>query len=351
MNFNGRGYGDNPKCIAEELRRKNAKIVWGVLKHYEDIPSDIRQVKYQSLRWVYEMCTSKIWINNCRFPSYVRKRKGQFYIQTWHGSIGAKMVEGDANMPKEYIRKAKRDSKNADLFLSGSKFVSKLYRKAFWYDGKILESGTPRLDAMIANYQNGKYISELKKKVFDKVGIKGNPKIIMYAPTFREGNDECYDIDYRRLLSVIKQKYGGEWVVFLRFHPNIADKMKDVVTPRGVIDVTGYPDLYELLPISDIVISDYSSTGFEAAMIKKPVFLYASDYDEYRRKERGLYFDLEDLPFPFARNNDELMKNIKSYSDIKVKKISAELWKIFGILETGKSAEETANMIMEVMEE
>ena len=105
VNFNGRSYGDSPKYIIDKLKDKNVKIIWSVSKKYNDIPSNIKQVKYQSIRWIYELVTSKVWINNCRFPSYVRKRKNQVYIQTWHGCIAIKKIEFDVldKLNKTYI--------------------------------------------------------------------------------------------------------------------------------------------------------------------------------------------------------------------------------------------------------
>ena len=350
-NFHGKKFGDNPGAIVAELLKshEDLDIVWVLddVNYDSDLPGGVRRVKEGSVRQLFEMATAKVWIDNVRKYFYPKKRKGQFYIQTWHGSIGMKMVEADApNLPKEYIKDAKMDSKNADLFISGSKFLSGLYRKSFWYNGKIVEVGTPRLDKLITRGSDKEYVEKLRHKVLNYIGIKDNPKLkmVLYAPTFRRSKIK-HNIDFERLRASLKKRFGGEWIVLLRLHPNEANKNRlenDAI--KGVYDCTGYPDLYELLPLADVVISDYSSLAFEAAMINKIIFLYAPDYHEYVNNDRGLYFDpKKDLPFPFSENNNDLEKDILNY---KMKNNSSEMSKKFGINETGKSAKYIAELIL-----
>ena len=90
QNFNGKGYGDNPKYIVEEILRRDLDfvLVWAVMpKLSKNFPKGIKTVRYKSIRAIYEEATAKIWIDNCRKQLYVRKRKEQYYIQTWHGMI------------------------------------------------------------------------------------------------------------------------------------------------------------------------------------------------------------------------------------------------------------------------
>ena len=60
------------------------------------------------------------------------------------------MIEGDApSLPADYIKSAKEDSKKIDLLLSGCAFSTEVFRRAFWYDGEIMEGGTPRCDPLL----------------------------------------------------------------------------------------------------------------------------------------------------------------------------------------------------------
>jgi len=190
QNYNGKGYGDNSKYIAEELLRcgYDLILVWAVRRKYKgNIPKKIKTVPYISIRAIYECATAKIWIDNCRKQLFVRKREEQYYIQTWHGTINFKKVEKDVEnkLLSFYVKHAKYDSTIADLFLSDSKFTSQLYRSSFWYNGEILECGTPREDILINQNQH------LKEKVRKYFNISEKTKIILYAPTFRNNFNAC----------------------------------------------------------------------------------------------------------------------------------------------------------------
>ena len=139
MNYFGRGYGDNPKYICEELLKTstNLDIVWLVYGDLEknSLPGKIRAVKVKTLKSVYEQTTAKVWIDNSRKQSYVYKRKNQFYIQTWHGGIPLKKIEFDCEkqFALGYINNMKNDNKMINLIISNSEYSNKLYRKTFRY--------------------------------------------------------------------------------------------------------------------------------------------------------------------------------------------------------------------------
>ncbi|MBM6839815.1 CDP-glycerol glycerophosphotransferase family protein, partial [Clostridium saudiense] len=106
-----------------------------------------------------------------------------------------------------YVKFAKKDSKNADLFISNSKFNTNMYKRAFWYDGEILECGVPRNDLLFNN------IEETKRKVKSFFNIANNKKIVMYAPTFRKDNNlEVYKFDYEKCIEEFNKKFSKEYV-------------------------------------------------------------------------------------------------------------------------------------------
>lgn len=315
MNYYGGGFGDNGKAIAEQLHKQNPdlKIVWPVTEvNKNKLPEYCTPVIFRSLKYYREMATAAVWVDNSRKAADIVKRKGQFYIQTWHGMMGLKKVEKDAedNLSHGYITDAKHDSKMADVILSGCRFFTDLCKRAFWYDGEILECGSPRLDILFAN------ADEISKKVRDELEIPSQKKVILYAPTFRnDGNTDCYIQKYEEILDGLSSAYGNEWVFAVRLHPNISDKANFIEYNSKVFNATAYPDLYELILTADIVISDYSSLMFDASIIKKPVFLYVADIDSYKA-ERGVYFELEELPFPLSTNEENLLDKLKHF-DIK----------------------------------
>ena len=109
----------------------------------------------------------------------------------------------------------------------------------------------------------------------------------------------------------MKEIIGDDVVVLLRLHPNMLRVDTSVLLNHpSVLDATRYHDMQELLLVSDLLITDYSSTMFDMSMIDKPCILYATDIEEY---DRGYYFDFEDLPFPLAKDIDELTQILQSF--------------------------------------
>lgn len=342
VSYFGGGFGDNGKAVALKLLEKcpEMKIYWAVSAENEkSIPEIIHVVRYRSLKYYSLMSRAGVWIDNSRKSRDLIKRKGQFYMQTWHGMLGIKRVEKDAenNLATNYIEEAKDDSKMADVFLSNGKFFTELIRKAFWYDGEILESGTPRVDELF-------HSDEAKKReIKERAGLPTDKKLVLYAPTFRvNGNMSCYDLDYERLLGQL----GSGWSVAVRLHPNVADKADSLVHSEKIHNVTAYPDMYELMAAADMFITDYSSSMFEAALVKKPVFLYAADLEEYII-DRNFYFDLHKLPFPMAENNDSLIETIKCFDYIEYLQNLDKFWKENETFEDGRAADRAAERILQ----
>jgi CDP-glycerol glycerophosphotransferase len=345
QNFNGKGYGDNPKYIAEEIIRRNLdfKLVWAVSpKCSGKFPKNVKTVPYKSIQAIYEEVTSKLWIDNCRKQLYVRKRKGQIYIQTWHGTVNLKKVEMDAeqNLSPYYVKQAKHDSKLADFFLSDCKFTSQLYRSSFWYNGKILEHGTPR-DDILFNLNNN-----IKDKVFNYFNLSYNKNIILYAPTFRDNfNTDIYNLNFEQILKNLYEKTNHDWVFLIRLHPNISNESNIFTYNKTVLNASNYDDMQELLLSSDILITDYSDCMYEFAFTHKPVHLYINDYEEYK-KERDFYFDIFSLPFPASKNMYELVDNINNFDYDKYKLSLNNFFDKVGIFNNGNSSKYIVDRIV-----
>lgn len=346
-NFNGRGYGFNEKIICEALRLKNKyDLVW-VVSDLKDktIPSDVRKVKRGSLRFFYEMATSKVWVDNYRKSSFIVKRPGQYYLQTWHGSIPLKKLEKDAisSLSGKYIKDAQHDSQMVDLMISSCRTRTEIIKRAFWYDGKILECGNPRLDIFF----HSERIKFAKKKVYETLGINNmETNLIVYAPTFRKNHSlEAYNIDFIRLKDSFEKKFGGNFKIVVRLHPGILD-VKNAFVGLDVIDATNYEDPQELFASCFALISDYSNCLYEASFDKKPVFIYANDIDNYKN-DRNFYIKLDSLPFPLATNNNELANNITNFSYDNYVYNLENFWENVGLFENGHATEKLVGWIEE----
>lgn len=344
-NYVGKGFGDNGKYIAQTLHEKvpDLKLVW-ITNEVDSLPEYIIPAKRRSVKRLYHSSTAKFWIDNCRKNKYERKRGQQFYIQTWHGGIALKQVEKDAeaHLDADYVRSAQKDSAMIDLMVSNSRFCTDMYRRAFWYDGEIIECGSPRVDILFS------CDSDQKKQIKEKLGFQSDDHIVLYAPTFRKDKGtECYRMNFKRILEVLSRD-EERWKFAVRLHPNISDQADFLQYDSDIINATSYPDMYELMAVSDIVITDYSSVMFEAGFVKKPVFLYATDIEDYKQ-DRNFYFDLEQLPFPLATTNEDLLKQIDCFSKSEYETSVEAFNQSLGLKETGHASEILSERILQVI--
>lgn len=380
------GYGDNAKYVAEELvrrkraagkadnegagrgkpdggqqaarnadGRKNDGMPYGrkgsaksgspalpelvfVTNYPGQVPAcpEIRAVKTNSLPAILALSRARVWVDNNRKEAYIKKRKGQYYIQLWHGGIALKRIEGDCEreLGKAYIRRAKKDSKATDLLISNSDFCTAMYRRAFWAECEIAEYGSPRNDRFLQRKN-----METERKLQEHTAV--------YAPTYRSHNACYYDFDTEKLREALQFRFGGSWTIMVRLHPLVAASHQFSGLP-GATDVSSAPDLYELLYSADVLITDYSNTMFEFAMTGRPVFLYANDVQEYQR-ERGMYFDYETLPFPKAETTEAFYEEIRRYRAEEYQEAQAAFFKQAGLKESGRAAELTADRIEQVL--
>lgn len=355
LSFHGRGYGDNPKAIINQLLsigRTDLDIKWLVNDMDEIMPGEIGKIKNTVWNRAFHLSTARVWIDNNHKPFGTHKRKKQLYIQTWHGPIGFKPV-GKLMKGMEFIPYLAwlNDAKMADYFISNSKWCTEMYRKEFWYTGKVMKVGSPRCDIL---FQKDK----LSKKVFEKLDIKENSHILIYTPTFRGQlsdvtcstvkGDLC--LNYKLLKWTLEQKFGGEWYILLRLHPMIVDK--SIVVIEGcnfVIDISNENDLYEYLSVADAFLTDYSSAGFDAAYGGIPVFLYVNDKEEYEHSRGDLLWDLEELPFPFAKTEEELLNNILQFDNINYLAGLKELFQKVELKEDGMASKRVSDVICQFL--
>jgi CDP-glycerol glycerophosphotransferase len=347
VNYRGKGYGDNGKYIANELIKDNSedyKIYWAVknINNIKEFPNEITPIRINSLKYFFHLATSKIWINNSRFEPYVRKRKNQFYIQTWHSSLRLKKIEMDiANMlSKYYIKSIKNESKMIDLMICGSDFSYDTYRRAFLYNGRIEKIGTPRCDILF----NKDFGNQIREKLINAYGIDKNKKIILYAPTFRDNSNNN---EWMIQLEDLYSKIGNEYNILVRLHPNM--KKNPFKESKSIIDVTDYPDMQELICAIDMLITDYSGCSFDMLIANKPCILYIPDLDEYLKKERELYFDIKSLPFCISYNMEQLINNIVLFDKKEYYKRVQDFSLKINLYENGNATKEICKIIRKVI--
>ena len=323
--FGGRNYTCSPKAIYEKMlsmpQFKNFKFVWAFLDtDIHDVKEDKRTtiVKSKSKEY-YKYCSiAKYWIVNSIMEESLTKKKGQVYVQCWHGTPIKKLrcdieVDGSVlNTIKEIRKRNDIDAKRFDYFISPSKYCTEKFISAFNLkklnkENIIIEEGYPRNDFLFNKTQ--KDITLIKEKL--KIPI--NKKVIFYLPTFRD-NQHTSGIGYTYELQIdfdrLRKAIGDEYVVLFSPHYFIANSI-DLSKYEGfVINVARYDEINELYLVSDIIMTDYSSVFFDFANLKRPIVFYMYDYDLYQSRLRDFYISIDELPGPITRTQEELEKCI-----------------------------------------
>lgn len=348
-------YTDHGKYITEALLkiRRDLDIVWVVYNLKTEVPPGVRKVYGRNWkRFIYEMETAKIWVLDLATPDYIIKRPQQLYLQTKHwASITLKKFYLDAktfeSVP-EKIENWKRDGELIDYIVTGSDFDTDSCRRGFGFQKEALQYGSPRSDALFREKEN-------RDKVYEYYHLAKERKSVIYAPTYRfdkvRGKNvhesRNIELDFWTVKNALEKRFGGEWHILMRLHPSVAMALKDVKMPEFVTDVSSYGDSQELVSAADIMISDFSSIMFEPAFVKKPVFLFATDLQDYLENEYELLIPYEELPFPIAEANEELAERILEFDlEIYRKNVEAFLER-YGVHEDGRASERVAAFISE----
>ncbi len=355
------GYCCNPRYIANEMiKRMQAgaryDLVWLVHDTSKQFPKEIRVVQDTPENTAYELSTAKVWVDNYRKPYGTLKRPGQLYIQTWHATIGFKAVglyRGD-KFPRIARIVSEYDSAMIDCLLSNSEYCKRVYPKKLLYSKPLLQVGSPRVDILVNDR------TEVRRNIRKRYGLPQDCRIIMYAPTFRGGNQrgrkqvfsEMPTIDFVTLRNSLRERFGSEWFIFLRLHPQVAAKLKSMPVKEDneyMTDVSQADDISELLAASDALVTDYSSCAFDALYAHIPVFIYADDIREYTENRGDFMWKREDLPFLIAENNVDLINNIMYFNEKDYCAVADRFMISFGIHENGNASELVTDIIENYM--
>lgn len=340
-------YGDNLKYLNEYLKKNcpnEYRVIFPLADKKESQIYGLLYVKPFSIAYFMYLLTSGVIITNAGGISYLPVRKSQLVINTWHGGGPYKKTGGTLFNDKWYQRELQMQRRNTTYMLSSCEYFSKYEAPGMLFESEsCISSGMPRNDIFFDNSLS------LRKKIFDAFGLKDSEKIILFAPTFRSNSTDftaskkyhASDLDYDRLLNCFQMKFGGSWKLALRLHPKLKDVLIDV---PNALNLTAYPDMQELLYVADVVITDYSSLMWDFSLTGRPCFIYADDIDEYER-ERGFYMPSCQWPYPIARDNDEMEKNILNFDLLKYQDAVKKHHKESGSYEQGKACETIINLI------
>ena len=303
VSFMGLNFNDSPKAIYDYMQAhpeyKGYRCVWA----FED-PSkfpNLEAVKIDTPAYFKTALRAKYWVTNTNIERGLRfKKKGQKYLNTWHG-IALKYIGNDV---------AGRNDFNFDtvdhLCVCGD-YDERVYKSAFRAkESSYLRCGLPR------NEELWDVTDEKKSEMRRELGIPVGKKVILYAPTWRESTDggKSYEIKPPIHFDEWKKELGDEYVVLFRAHHQTT-KVLGVQYDEFVREASSYPAVNDLMIAADILITDYSAIAFDYSILCRPIFCYAYDYDTYLA-ERGTYFQIDEkYPNKSCRTEDELLTRIK----------------------------------------
>ena len=320
----GRGMIDNPYAIFLELmsRDKYQKFthIWvlddfekngPVLQKYQNNPQ-VQFVLFGSQEYLNALASAKYLINNTTFPHYFVKKQEQIYMNTWHGtplkSMGYDVPDGSSSSANTI-----RNFLHADYLLSANRLMTKMYLKSYKLEGilpgQIIEEGQPRNDLLIRGEKEPLY-EKLRQY---GISIEKEKKIILYAPTWREAREGGLKINPDELIHV-KEKLEenidtNEYQILIKPHQYVYQQLKDREEYRNLL-IPAAMDANELMVLTDILISDYSSIFLDYMVLDRPILFYVPDLENYKEM-RGLDIKLEDLPGAYSSHICDIAGYIK----------------------------------------
>lgn len=292
--------------MAADLQNSYEIVVVSTPKSEEKISSklmyygvDAKLVTYDEDEYYKRLRNSRLVLSDSTiFRGYI-KTENQKYINTWHGTPLKKMgyeMFGGLNVANN----VQRNFLQADLVTMNSEFGKEIMQKAFHFDG-IKNLGAPKMDFYFQNNRNQEIRSE--------IGISLDVKVVLFAPTWRGetflSDDGAMELNMQ-VTEWIKKVTSEKVIIFYNPHQSIASK----ISSAKIRKIPDYMDINDFCNAVDILVTDYSSIMFDFAILNKPIVLYTPDLEEYKQ-QRGLYLELEKLPFQKTKNDDELIKMIE----------------------------------------
>lgn len=334
----------NAKAIYNYIKKNdinNYRTIWLVTKSTDVSDIDTNDYAYyKTLKGLYHLSTAKYLLKNQSIGEIITKKKGQIYIQLFHGNGVMKKQGYDVNEAIE--RPVVSHAKEWDYYIANDENDEKTIRSATGYNGKIEILGMAAVDTVINNCTD----EQKKQNVLKHLNINNSKKNILYAPTFRD-----YDLDKNIINIPIKELSKlKDYNIIIRLHPLVRTKVdKSLFNLDNFINGCNYPDVSDILAITDILITDYSSVFYEYMPKNSPIIFYPYDYDKYVALRGGFYVDYKkELPGPICYTEKELLNVIKKIDEIYPQYIEKrrKFNKKYNNLSDGKASERLVNNLI-----
>lgn len=308
--------GSNLECVCNALDKEK----WDIDVYLKD--KQIHKETVADARLIARKLRSAKYIfveDVFNYFQFYRTLPGQEIIQLWHAA-GAYKKFGFSRT-EEDIKISPGHKKYTKAIVSADSIKS-CYAEAYGIsEDKIIATGVPRTDIFFD--ENWK--KDVDKKFRDKYPETVGKKIILLAPTYRGTKVPLADYDMSKVpIKELKEQLGDEYILVSKLHPaaynNMLLKGKKLGDGDFWLDVSDIRDINDILPVADILVTDYSSVIFDWLLLDKPIVYYVYDQDEYAG-DRGLYFSFDEYVYgSVAKTGDELIAAIKNADMMKEKR-------------------------------
>ncbi len=275
-----------------------------VLSHYN---LQVTLLQKDTRRYLEVLSSAKHLITDTSFMVPFIKKEGQIITNVWHGTPLKTLGKKD-NMALHSIGNVQKNFFIADYLLYPNEYTKQHMVEDYMLenicDAKVIINGYPRNEA---------FFNDVNQDIVDELDIEGK-QVIGYMPTWRGAvgkvNHSADAIHTMHYLLMLDKKLEDHQVVLVNLHPFV----KAAINFKAFKHIKPFPkqyETYEVLNLCDTLITDYSSVFFDFAVTRKKVILFTYDKEEYLQ-DRGMYLDIDTLPFPKANTVEELLMEINS---------------------------------------
>ena len=256
-----------------------------------------------TIRQIFVINTSALVIisdNNYVISRF--KRKGVKVLQVWHAAgaikkFGRQALAVPGGRDRD-IAEQMGMHKNYDCVLCASRRTAEIYAEAFGVTkDKLRVIGVPRVDAILKMDR-----SRCRRRFYAAYPELRSRKTVLYAPTFREGT-------MPDLAPMLRAAEAANVNLIVRLHPLDRERLKKHPEVPAFLECEKF-GTFTLMAAADAVVTDYSAISIEASLIKKPVYFYVYDLEDYAAS-RGLNFDpLVEMPHCASKDFGVLLEKI-----------------------------------------
>lgn len=327
VSFSG-GYYDNLKYFSEyvEKNHSNNEVIWlasGCMREYTGKSYPIYSIR----GFYYLLSSSRVIVNGwSNLFSYIHFSNDVCIVQLWHGLPIRCVGKDDKWISKNELHRMLKCAKQWSIFtttgISSIDYISKAFSLN---DNVVKATGFARFDA---------FINEKKSSMMDMkhhLGLSDFDEVILYAPTWRPYNDK-YELDYEKFNNILIEI---NQVLIVKEHPN-SNKISKNNYSNIIFDLYDV-DIQDLLMLSDVLITDYSSITVDFSFLGKRTIFFCYDYDKYL-SEVGLYINLKsEFPADFTQKLDDLLDKLKC-RNIELENLSNSNYKYHDLLDENNSS-------------